>query len=289
MSILERLTRKKLKNYKWIITSNFNRDYKFVTNLVLNLDDPAYSDSEIEDLILWEQSLKDVSKRGVIIVTSEKTRKYLIDAGLKSSVYILEQGFTINNLESELKNKRFSIVYSSPYIDSQNDGHGAHPTWGVDLFIKEIIPKITDTDSSIEIHLIGRTGLEASKFLGKFSQVKLHGLKSFNDNAELLQRAHVGIYPRKIDNGRRVQKIYEYIGANLPIVTFDLEDTRPVSELGVGISVNTTDEFVKAIVDLKNDQEMYNKFYSKLLSVKEDYSWKNLAKRFDKLVYDSFP
>jgi glycosyltransferase involved in cell wall biosynthesis len=289
INFLEKITRKKQRNYNWLLTSKYVEKSKFGINLVLNLDDPLYSEVEINNIRSWEKKLIDESKRGVIIVTSETTKSYLNGSGVESPIFVIEQGYTNNTLLSPDKNKNFSLVYSSPYIDSKNDKHGDHPTWGVDLFIKEIIPKIIRADGSIEIHLVGRIGKEANRYLKDFNQVKLHGLVTFSDNSKILKKAHLGLYPRKFDNNRRVQKIYEYIGANLPIVTFDLEDTKPVIQLGVGISVNSVDEFVNAVIKLKNDHELYISFYSKILKIQNDYSWQTLASRFDKLIYDSFP
>jgi glycosyltransferase involved in cell wall biosynthesis len=289
MDFLEKITQEKQSKYDWVITSNYIKKSKFGPNVVLNIDDPLYTELEIKNIISWEKELIFDAKRSVIIVTSETIKSYLKKSGIKSPIFIIEQGFTDNSLVFPYKNKNFSLIYSSPYIDSKGDKHGNHPTWGADLFIKEIIPKIIRADSSIEIHLIGRVGKEANSYLREYSQVKLHGLVNFLENSEILKRAHVGLYPRQFDNNRRVQKIYEYIGANLPIVTFDLEDTKPVVELGVGISINSVDDFVNAIIKLKSDHELYAKFCGNILKIKNNYSWQTLASRFDQLIYDSFP
>jgi len=289
INLFEKITRRKQSSYNWLLTSKYMTGSKFGLNVALNMDDPLYTESEIENIIAWEKNIINDSRRSVIIVTSETTKSYLNESGIKSPIFIIEQGYTHNSLVFPEKNKTFSVVYSSPYIDSKNDKHGNHPTWGADLFIKEIIPKIIKADGSIEIHLVGRVGKEAGRYLSEYSQVKLHGLVTFSENNEILKKTHVGLYPRKFDNNRRVQKIYEYIGANLPIVTFDLEDTKPVVELEVGISVNNVDEFVNAVIKLKNDHKFYTHFYDNILKVKNNYSWQTLAGRFDQLIFNSFP
>ena len=289
LNLFEKITRRKQSSYNWLLTSKYMTESKFGLNVALNLDDPLYTETEIKNIIAWEKKIINESRRSVIIVTSETTKSYLNESDVKSPIFIIEQGFTNSSLALPDKNKNFSLVYSSPYIDTKNDKHGNHPTWGADLFIKEIIPKIIKADNSIEIHLVGRVGKEASRYLREHSQVKLHGLVTFLENSEILKKAHVGLYPRNFDNNRRVQKIYEYIGANLPIVTFDLEDTKPVVQLRVGISVNNVDDFVKAVIKLKNDHNLYTFFYDNVLKFKNDYTWQTLAGRFDQLIFDSFP
>jgi glycosyltransferase involved in cell wall biosynthesis len=289
LNVFEKITRRKQCKYDWLVTSKCTTKNKPGLNEVLNLDDPLYSEDEIKSIISWESNLAAGSKRSAIIVTSETTRSYLLDSDVKSPIFIIEQGYTKSSEAFSGKNKNFSLVYSSPYIDSKNDKHGNHPTWGVDLFINDIIPRIIEADALIEIHLIGRLGGEAKKYLQKYDQVKVHGMRTFSENSEILKKAHVGLYPRKFDNHRRVQKIYEYIGANLPIVTFALEDTSPVAQLGVGISVNNVDDFVNAVINLKNNHELYKNIYSNILKVKNHYSWQTLAGRFDQLIFNSFP
>ena len=283
-----KITHSKQKKYKWILVTDTKlSDYS--TNQVLDIDDPLYSHSELVRILDWERKLKNHGAKSVIIVTNETTKKYLAAANITSKIFIIGQGHspvvtgTISN-----KFKNFTFVYSSPYIDAAGDKHGNHPTWGVDLFIKIIIPRLIQNDPAISIHLIGHVGKKAHEFLKTYHQVVIHGYKTIEENYKLLLRCDVALYPRILDNNRRVLKIYEYIGANLPIVTFDLEDTKPVKELNIGISVNTIDEFVAAVKHIKNNNEDYLKFRKNLASLQNNYSWESLAATYDNLIINDF-
>jgi glycosyltransferase involved in cell wall biosynthesis len=116
----------------------------------------------------------------------------------------------------------------------------------------------------------------------------MHGYKTIEENYKLLTKCNVALYPRTIDNNRRVLKIYEYIGANLPIISFNLEDTKPVSELNVGISVDTVDDFIAAVLHMKENKDLYSFFLENLKSIQNKYSWSVLAKKFDKLIVENF-
>ena len=285
--IFIKLTHHKQKKYRWI----FVTDTKFAScsvNQILNIDDPLYNQDEIKQILIWEKKLKSNYRKGVIIVTNETTQKYFFNLKLESKIIIIEQGHSKNGNASNNKFEEFVFVYSSPYIDADGDKHGHHPTWGVNLFIKEIIPRLIKNDPLISIHLIGNVGDNAYKYLSNIDQVTMHGYRNIEENYSLLTKCSVALYPRTIDNNRRVIKIYEYIGANLPIVAFDLEDTKPVTELNVGISVATLDDFIAAALRMKVDKDLYSFFLENLKSIQNKYSWDVLSKKFDELIMNNF-
>ena len=280
-------THYKQKNYNWILITD-TQVADMTTKQILDIDDPTYTQRELNDIQLWEKKLKMNGTRGVIVVTNETTRKYFLDSKLSSDIFIIQQGHSSKKITDVQKFKNFSVVYSSPYIDAVGDKHGNHPTWGVDIFIKKIVPKIIENNPNISIHLIGNVGNNAYKFLEKYHQVIMHGYKSIDDNYRLLLKCHVALYPRTFDNKRRVLKIYEYIGAILPIVTFDLEDTKPVKELDVGICVKTVDEFIEAVSSITKNYKIYSYFQKNLKSLTHDYSWTWLAQEYDTLITNDF-
>jgi glycosyltransferase involved in cell wall biosynthesis len=282
-----KLTNRKQRNYKWIFVTD-TKVASCSVNQILNIDDPLYNQEELKQIFIWENKLKNNFRDGVIIVTNETTKRHFLDHNLDSNIMIIEQGHSSNRNASNDKFKDFTFVYSSPYIDIYGDKHGKHPTWGVNLFIKEIIPKLIENDPQISIHLIGHLGNNAYKYLSNLSQVTMHGYKTIEENYKLLTKCNVALYPRTIDNNRRVLKIYEYIGANLPIISFNLEDTKPVSELNVGISVDTVDDFIAAVLHMKENRDLYSFFLENLKSIQNKYSWSVLAKKFDELIVENF-
>ena len=124
--------------------------------------------------------------------------------------------------------------------------------------------------------------------MNPFSNVICHGWLSTKECTEVLNRCHVGIYPRTHDHKRSVQKITEYLGAYLPIVAYDLIDVSIVKELCIGVTVSTSDEFVQVIEDLASNAQKLEHYISNVKSAREYYSWENLASRMD-LLYTSGP
>jgi glycosyltransferase involved in cell wall biosynthesis len=278
-----RITGFKQKKYKCILTTDVFT-FKTKCNQVLNLDDPSYSLDEINKIRNWEKNLNKKGFTSSIVTTNFLTKEYLVTSGVISPIHIIEQGFRYSNVNSANKFKNFSCVYSSPYIHSKGDKQERHPSWGVDKFINVIIPDIIKLDPTIDIHLIGRLGKNAKKQCQNHSQVHLHGLKSIKENFEILSRCHLALYPRDFDNRRQVLKIYEYMGAGLPIVGFDLVDTSKVKEFNSGILVNKVEDFSLAVVDLKINTLKYKEKKANIEKFRNLYNWEVLAKRYDKLI-----
>lgn len=286
MRLFVKLTYRKQKNYKWVMTLGSNSIHSSI-NQILNIDDPQYNDSELKNILEWEKKLHIAGAKSMLVTTNLFTKKYFQRSNVSSPIHIIEQGHTSIRRRALTKNLNFSCAYSSPYIDIPGDKHGNHPTWGSELFVNEIIPKLIARDSEIEIHVVGRVGKRAFEHLRNFSQVKLYGPKNNIDNFEIISKCHVGLYPRLFDNYRRILKVYEYLGAGIPVVTFELEDTRMVSEKNIGVSVKTVTEFIGSVIELKYNKKLYNELISNVNNCGDDNSWANLGIKYDKLIQDS--
>jgi hypothetical protein len=279
--ICARLVHFKIRRYKWLHvvgTSN-----TALTNQLLHIDDPTYSIDELRRIRTWNEKLKSMGLKRVLVVTNEYSKKYYGDIFKDIPVHIVEQGFTEVDTVNFNKNQKFSCVYSSPYIDYGQDRHAKHSAWGSSTLIDEILPRLMASDSEVEVHLLGELGKEAKKAISIFPNVICHGYVDRYRNAEILQSCHVSIYPRIYDHFRAVQKIAEYIGAGNPIVAFKLVDTELVSKFELGITVNSAQEFVEAIIALKQN-EKYLRFKKNVEAVQKKFSWKELALKLELIV-----
>lgn len=272
----------KFRRYKWCHVMSPRNHIK--TNQVLHIDDPIYSMEELQQIRDWITRLRNQSLTGFVVVTNEFTQQYFSSRISDLTVEIIEQGFTQVKSNSTIKKEIFACVYSSPFIDYGKDRHANHSTWSAKILIDSIIPLLLDTDPKIEIHLIGKLGNDARRRIADLPNVVAHGYLNRFENATLMQSCHVAIYPRTVDHLRAVQKIAEYIGAGLPIVTFRLVDTELVTKLNLGISVENPAEFARAILLLKSDAERYGYYKRNVEGVQHAYSWKTLAYKMESII-----
>ena len=275
----------KLSKYNWVAIYDHNAILKLNANVVLHLDDPEYSTKELENLRLIEKAQNDKGKTTTLVVTNNYTFEQFNTRLKQTQIEILPQGYIPAGLElNRDRDSRFSIVYSSPYIDYRGDKHEEHTAWSATHLLDFIIPEILNADSEIKIRLIGRIGKNAGKYLANFPSVQCFGLVSFEQNSLLLRESTIGIYPRKFDHKRSVQKIYEYMGAGLPTVAYRLIDTLDIEKQGWGLLVQSQEEFIAAVLRLKNDTDFLNLIRKRIEDSKQEYSWNSISKKYDSLV-----
>ena len=296
---LDRISLKFLKVFSRTFLSRFNR-YPWVSlsdskvlaliqsNIVLHIDDPEYSIPERESLLSLLQKQKEKGKKFVVVVTNTFTRNYFSTFLPEEHLRVLSQGFNKAKEKRELKQfERFSLVYSSPYIDYLGDKHAYHESWSAIHLINELLPRICRDNPEIEIHLIGRVGRNAQKAISQFSNVSLHGLLSIEENSNLISRCHLGIYPRNSDSRRSVLKIFDYIGSGLPVVTYDLVDTEIVKIKKLGIAVESAEEFSQAVQKFASDRSFYDEIRANTLLERKSYSWDQLAMTYDTFIAEN--
>jgi glycosyltransferase involved in cell wall biosynthesis len=275
--------KKKISKYQTVHL--FETKLKFSSKKqVLHIDDPEYTQIRIDELIKWENSCISKSNVPIIICTNSYTYKWLATNLKSTKIFIVEQGYHSIVLNNDKRQNNFSCVYTSPYIHYGKDKHAKHSTWGSEILIDEIIPRLNLLDPEIHIHLVGQLGSDASQELKKFRNVYIHGRVNFQKNIEILSSCSVGIYPRNYDHKRSVLKIFSYIGAGLPIVTFDLIDTEVVKANSLGFAVDNTDEFITSILDLKNSPELMLKYEERIKKFRIDFTWSVLAGKMESIL-----
>jgi len=282
--LLGRISSSKFSKYRYIHILGGYTNFK-AENQILHEDDPNYSLKEVLYFQNWEKTLNRMKLKPIIICTNKYTYKYLNEVTRYARVLVIEQGFDMlqNSKKSKtsITNPKFSCVYSSPYIHTDKDKHAKHGTWGAELLIDTIIPLINFRDPDIEIHLVGEIGKCAKNKLRKFNNIVYYGRVNFKENLRILSNCSLGIYPRDQDFKRSMSKIFSYIGAGLPIVTFDLIDTEVVKENNLGYSVKSSEEFVEKIVFLKNNRDILVDFHNRVDLFKPNYSWQNLSLKME--------
>ncbi len=263
----------------------FNAESRFsVKNQILHLDDPTYLNKELLEIYDWQSYNVKSDYKSILICTNRFSAEWFNSKLNGVKIVIIEQGFHDYQLSANSKSSKFSIVYTSPYIYFKGDDNADHSTWGANHLIEELIPLISKKDSDIEIHLIGKLGRNASKALSKFNNVICYGRVDFLENLRILSTCSVGIYPRRIDHRRSILKIFTYLGAGLPVVTYDLIDTEVVKKNRLGFSVTDPNDFVSRIIELKSNPILLKEYQDRVKDFRSPYSWSKLAAKMESTV-----
>ena len=280
---LQKLLYSKIARYQSI--HFFGTDLGFHNQIqILHIDDPVYSLEGENNLRVWEENNLANRRISKIITTNTYTANWLKQNTKSSEIIIIEQGFHDLDLDQKKQNHTFICGYSSPYIYYGKDEKSTKSPFNADVLINEIIPGLFMRDPYIEIYLIGKLGRHAKKAIRKYPNVVKFGRVDFVQNIHILAMCDIGIYPRKIDHKRSVLKIFTYLGAKLPIVTFDLIDTEIVKQQKLGLVSSTSSQFIENIIILKQSSKMLKDFRDKITLSKGMYSWKSLAQKMEVLL-----
>jgi glycosyltransferase involved in cell wall biosynthesis len=102
----------------------------------------------------------------------------------------------------------------------------------------------------------------------------------------VIQDCDLGIYPRQVDHKRSILKIYSYIGAGIPIVGFDLIDTKIVKDYNLGVLVKSKEELIDRIIELSKDNQTYLRYKSNVYKIRNLFTWNVLAHKLEKNVHE---
>ena len=252
---------------------------------ILHIDDPVYTSEVVNNIIIWERNNLANNRASKIVITNNYTKNWLEINTKFSELIIIEQGFhDIDLVNQKNTQNKFICGYSSPYIYYDKDEKSNQSPYKANILIDEIIAELFKRDPTIEFYLIGKLGRHAKKVLKEYSNVTTFGRVSYVQNLQILAMCDIGVYPRKYDYKRSVLKIFTYLGAKLPIVTFDLIDTEIVKSKKLGLVSTTSDQFIESIIELKESYKLLKFFQERVVLERRVYSWKNLAQKMEILI-----
>lgn len=284
LKFLKYISKQKIQSYKTLHSFDYQERFK-VRQIILQNDDPDYSKSEQRKLKNWEEFYTNIGSDLLFICTNNYSKHYFSLIFQNTKIFIIEQGFhEVDFVIRSRASTKFVCGYSSAYIYYGRDKQANHSTWGASILIDEIIPNLTKLDRDINFLIIGQVGRYARIALEKYPNVYLSGRVSSEKNIQLLSNCNIGLYTRNFDHNRSVLKIFTYIGAGLPIVTFDLNDTKIVKLHKIGFSVKNTAEFIDKVLLLKNSPELLNIFRERIIKLRPTYTWQSLAYKLNKIV-----
>ena len=279
--VIKLFSQKINKFYKGIFFYGIPNFPKLRINQFLHLDDPDYTMEEFLRIIQWESRARLLGIDTKIIVTSPDTTKVLKENRINSKIIEIAQGFSKTFTVSPSIKKDFRCVYASAYIAYGRDKNSNNTTWGADFLIEKILPIAQQLPEEIRICVVGNIGNEARKELSKFKNVDIFSYMSQLEMTKFLQTCKVGLYPRIFDHKRRILKVYSYLSANLPTVTFDLIDTADIKDYNLGLVAHDASEFITAIGRLFEDASLYNELVTNISLFKIGKDWASLSNKLE--------
>lgn len=286
--VIFKIWHKKFLNYEFYFGNDFKLVEKLDINCTIDLDDIEYTKVESRVIGKWERAKKLQSRYSKIVVTTDHAKNYLINKKFQSDIRVIPQCFANTFLPTnsvEVDDQKIKFCYISPLISSTGDRKSGHKNWDVTHFIEKICPVIME-NPTFELHLIGRVSKNTKRKLDS-KNIYFYGTRNIAQAKLIMSGCHIGLYPRIHDNFRQSQKIAEYIGVGIPIISYRLVDTDLVSKYSLGWLADSLEDFLNLLftIDIKSFEYLEKR--KNILKWQHLFSADYVAKEIEQFITES--
>jgi GT2 family glycosyltransferase len=218
-----------------------------------------------------ERELSLVRLSDATIVVSAYEKGILLSEVPNSKVYLLPHIHPVDNFSFKLFSERKDIMFIGGFGHPPNED-------GICWFVKNIFPLITKEIPSVRLYIIGSDPTSKVKALSCDNIIVTGYVK---DVSEYFKNTKVFVSPLRYGAGVK-GKIIHSMGYGLPVVTTSVGAEGLQLEEGFNILIaDDPVKFASKVVDLYNNESLWNKIsHNSLNFVKKNFS-KNVAR--DKL------
>ncbi len=213
----------------------------------------------------------------LVIITSSYGGYKSVKRNKKKNIFIVQDGVEdIKCLQTE-KNKLFTFVYVGVFSKYQ----------GVDDII-DVCKDLVEEGYKFKLIMIGYP--QSDKYREIIQNYGIDGevydRMSVEKMKDILCKSHVGISFKK-SRSEGNGKLLLYMGANLPIITYNRSTDRYICK-DSAIYVNNKNEMKEAMISLIVNKDKYNDMVKKIKDRKEHLSWEDSVKKIEELYYSLF-
>jgi glycosyltransferase involved in cell wall biosynthesis len=271
------------------ILRSLERDhpYAFVTDVpqlaalavpaVVDVDDPSFTPEHAALL----------NRARAYVVTAERAAHRYEALGVVTPWHVVPQGVARVPAGPPARHGP-TVGYLAAFLLLPRDRGGANRLYDV-THLLELWDEIAARVPGTRLELIGLPGAALRERVAGRPDVVLAGRLP---RPELLRRVaawDVALYPRTADQGIRASKVAEYLGAGVPIVSYDYEVVADVREAGAGVLVDSPRAFVGAVERLLRDPEERARLADAARAAGADRDWDVLAERYAAILDEHLP
>lgn len=245
---------------------------------VVDVDDPQFDDLHASLL----------NRAAAYVVTAAVAGERYEALGVATPWHVVPQGVLRTALPARQRCGQPVVGYLAAFLLLPGDRGGGDPLYDVSHLL-ELWEEIGTRVPGARLELIGSAGPSLRRRLAGRSDV---GLTGRLPRDQLLQRVaawDVALYPRAADQGIRASKVAEYLGAGVPIVSYDYDVVADVREAGAGLLVGSPREFAAAVERLLRNPDERERFAAAARAAGDARDWAVLAERYAAILDEHLP
>jgi glycosyltransferase involved in cell wall biosynthesis len=276
------------RRYRHLLSVDTRQIPHWPGTAVSDVDDPVYTPAEV-------RSLNDPAL-AAYVVTAERAARRFEELGVEKPWHVIPQGVDLAALSPDAvaaararhrRDGEVAVGYMAGFLVGAGDRQEANTLYNIDHLLAlwdEIHARVPEA----RLWLLGEASESIRRRTSGRDDIVLFGRVPRNRVLPLVASLDVALYPRRHDQGISASKVGEYLGAGVPIVSYDLRVTENVAAAGAGILVQSPREFVDAVEHLAHDGPERARLADAAARAGRDLDWSRLARRYEEEILDRY-
>lgn len=279
------------KRYDTLLSVDYAQvaKWRHEESVVVDIDDPVFTDGEIEALNLPQVK--------AIVVTTEKARAVFHKRGVRRPIHVIPQGVSlgdtdatrVEDIREQFKQEGDVVVgYHAPTLTLSSDGPHRMRCGVDDLdLLFHAIEAARMSEPRIQLWLVGEPSRCVRKFSAGKPWLKLFGYVPFDDVLNYVANFDIAVYPRTytLPPGRFAVKLAQYMACGIPIVATNRDESCIVKEVSCGMVCDSPNEFGNALVEAARSAEARRELGVRGRRYAEaNLEWSALVRKYEELL-----
>ena len=242
---------------------------------------------DVDDPVFTPEHAALLNRATAFVVTAESAARQYESLGVERPWHVVPQGVALESV-GDVEPRADVVGYLAAFLLLPGDRGGANPLYDVSHLL-ELWEEIRSRRADAVLELAGAPSEALRRRLAGRDDVRLLGALP---RSELMPRVAgwaVALYPRTVDQGIRASKVAEYLGAGVPIVSYDYEVVADLRAAGAGILVRTPQEFAAAVGHLLAEPGERSKLAAAARAAGAERDWRVLAARYASILDEHLP
>jgi len=276
------------RRYRAMFTTDNEQIAYFSGLIVSDIDDPIYSEREVE--------LLNRPQLAAYVVTAESAARRFESLGVDKPWHVVPQGVSLASLQpGEIERARarrksgdLIVGYMGSWLLSAGDRNGDDPIYNIDHLLalwEEIRARVPEA----RLWLIGGASARVRARCAGREDIVIFGRLPRAEALAHVASFDIALYPRRASHVPQAAKTIEYLGAGVPVVSYDLPVVADLREARAGILVDDPRAFVDAVVSLARDPARRRALATAAREEGENRDWDVLAAEYRRILDQYLP
>ena len=276
------------RRYRAMFTTDNEQIPYFRRPTVSDVDDPIYSSREV--------GLLNLPHVAGYVVTAEAAARRFESLGVEKPWHVVPQGVSLAALargdveaaRARRRNGEVVVGYIGSWLLSAGDREGENPVYNVDHLL-DLWDEIHARVPEARLWLIGGASERVAARCAGRDDILLVGRLPRPDALAHVASLDIALYPRRTSHVPQAAKTVEYLGAGVPVVSYDLAVVADLREAEAGILVAEPRDFVAAVETLARDHARRQALAATARAAGAKRDWDVLAAEYRRLLDEWLP